>query len=139
LGADCELMLERNGLERRIYGVIAEVEILLAAQLRIARDGIGVRVTIVPAFQLLEHEIDTRFFSGRTVPEILGELLGSRLAAYERTLDVESRLKGQYNRRDYCVQFRESTFAFCSRIMEEEGIAYVFVADDEAQRERMVL
>ncbi|HLT36567.1 MAG TPA: type VI secretion system tip protein TssI/VgrG, partial [Enhygromyxa sp.] len=139
LGADCELMLERNGLERRIYGVIAEVEVLFAAQLRIARDGIGVRVKVVPAFRLLEHEIDTRFFSGQTAIEILADLLGSRLAAYERTLDVESRIGGQYNRRDYCVQFRESTFDFCSRLMQDEGIAYMFVPDDDAQRERMVL
>ncbi|MFO7566769.1 MAG: type VI secretion system tip protein TssI/VgrG [Enhygromyxa sp.] len=139
LGADCELMLERNGHERRIYGLIAEVEVLLAAQLRIARDGIGVRVKVVPAFRLLEHELDTRFFSGRTVIEILDELLGSRLAAYERTLELEACLAGEYERRDYCVQFRESTFDFCSRLMQEEGIAYLFVPDDEAQRERMVL
>jgi Rhs element Vgr protein len=139
LGADCELVLERNGLERRIYGVIAELEVLLAAELRIQRDGIGARVKVVPVFRLLEQEIDTRFFAGQTVIEILAALLGSRLAAYERTLDVESRIKATYNPRDYCVQFRESTFGFCSRIMEEEGIAYLFVPDDEQQRERMVL
>lgn len=139
LGADCELLLERNGLERQIYGIIAEIEILFAAELRIERDGIGARVKIVPAFRLLEQEVDTRFFSGQTAIEILAEILGSRLGAYERSLDVESRITGEYNRRDYCVQFRESTFDFCSRIMEEEGIAYLFVPDPDDQRERMIL
>src|SRR5690606_19922770 len=139
LGADCELLLDRNGLERTIYGIIAEIEVLFAADLRIERDGIGARVKVVPAFRLLEHELDTHFFTGQTAIQILAALLGSRLAAYERTLYVESRIKGEYNQRDYCVQFRESTFDFCSRIMEEEGIAYVFVPDDEGQREQMVL
>lgn len=139
LGADCELLLDRNGLERTIYGVIAEIEILLASELRIERDGIGARVKVVPAFRLLDQELDTQFFTGQTAIQMLATLLAARLAAYERTLDVESRIKGEYNPRDYCVQFRESTFDFCSRIMEEEGIAYVFVPDDENQRERMVL
>jgi type VI secretion system secreted protein VgrG len=138
LGADAELLLERNGLTRAFYGVLMEVE---AQQSGAASEQVGVhaRVTMVPAFRLLRQEVDTRFFMGRTVIEILQERLGAGLAAYGRELDVESRLVGQYNRRDYCVQFRESTFDFCSRLMEEEGIAYIFVPDLEAQREIMVL
>jgi type VI secretion system secreted protein VgrG len=138
LGADAELLLERNGLTRAFYGVLIEVE---AQQTGAASEQVGVhvRVKMVPAFRLLAQEVDTRFFMGRTVIEILQERLGLALAAYGRELDVESRLVGQYNRRDYCVQFRESTFDFCSRLMEEEGIAYIFVPDLEAQREVMVL
>lgn len=139
LGADAELLLERGGLERAIFGVIAELEVQLATPQRSERDGVGARLKLVPAFGLLAHEVDTRFFSGQSPIEILATLLGTRLAAYERSVDVESQITGTYAARDYCVQFRESTFSFCHRIMEEEGIAYFFVPDHDAQRERMVL
>src|SRR5262249_45357893 len=33
---------------------------------------------------------------------------------------------GTFHPRDYCVQYRESDFAFASRLMEEEGIYYFF-------------
>jgi type VI secretion system secreted protein VgrG len=66
-------------------------------------------------------------------------VLSPALAQYDRQIDCESCLGGAYDRRDYCVQFRESIFAFCSRIMEDEGIAYVFVPDDEGAVETMVL
>lgn len=138
LGSDAELLLERNGLTRAFYGVLAEVEALQTGPAS-EHEGVRARVRLVPAFRLLEQEVDTRFFMGRTVVEILHERLGLGLALYGRELDVESRLVGHYNRRDYCVQFRESTFDFCSRLMEEEGIAYIFVPDLEAQREVMVL
>jgi type VI secretion system VgrG family protein len=138
LGSDAELLLERNGLTRAFYGVLMEVEALQTDPAS-EHDGVRARVRLVPAFRLLEQEVDTRFFMGRSVVEILHERLGAALEVYGRELDVESRLVGHYNRRDYCVQFRESTFDFCSRLMEEEGIAYIFVPDLEAQREVMVL
>ncbi|MCA9687521.1 MAG: hypothetical protein KC457_35495, partial [Myxococcales bacterium] len=77
LGADCELLLERNGLERRVYGLIAEVELLFSAELQREHvEGVGARVEVVPALALLAHESDTRFFTGQSVPEIVAELLG---------------------------------------------------------------
>ncbi|MCA9700360.1 MAG: type VI secretion system tip protein VgrG, partial [Myxococcales bacterium] len=140
LGADCELLLERNGLERRVYGLIAEVELLFSAELQREHvEGVGARVEVVPALALLAHESDTRFFTGQSVPEIVAALLGARLGAYGRSLDCASRLVAGYPRRDYCVQFRESTLDFCARLLAEEGIAYFFEADHDAQRERMVL
>jgi len=139
LGADAELLFDRNGMPCRTYGLIAEVHAVVSAEARVARAALAVRVRIVPAFKLLEQDIDTRFFAGQTVPNILRELLEPALARYRRVFDIESCIAGEYNKRDYCVQFRESTFGFCSRIMEEEGIAYVFVTDDDEHRETLVL
>jgi type VI secretion system VgrG family protein len=141
LGADCEMVLDRNGSAHVIHGVVAEVEVLTGAETRARAEHAGsiARIRVVPAFALLDQVVDTRFFAGQTVPEILRDVLTPALADYERQIDCESFLRGQYNRRDYCVQFRESTFAFCSRIMEEEGIAYLFVPDDEFRREKMIL
>jgi type VI secretion system secreted protein VgrG len=105
LGSDAELLLERNGLTRAFYGVLMEVEALQTDPAS-EHDGVRARVRLVPAFRLLEQEVDTRFFMGRSVVEILHERLGAALAVYGRELDVESRLVGHYNRRDYCVQVR---------------------------------
>ncbi|MFO7561323.1 MAG: type VI secretion system tip protein TssI/VgrG [Enhygromyxa sp.] len=139
LGADGELLLDRNGLTRTLFGIVAQVDLLLAPPHPRDSEGVGVRVVLVPAFAMLEHELDTRFFMGQTVLEILAEVLGPALAAWGRELDLESRITGQYPRRDYCVQFRESTFDFCSRLMQEEGIAYVFVPEHDNGRETMIL
>jgi type VI secretion system VgrG family protein len=139
LGADCELLLDRNGVIRTVYGIIDEVQAVMSAESRVSSAGLVVRARVVPAFKLLDQQIDTRFFAGQNVVDLLRDLLTPALQVYERTIDVTSFIKLGYEKRDYCVQFRESTFAFCNRIMEEEGIAYVFVNDDEEHKEKLVL
>ncbi len=139
LGSNCELLLDRIGVVRVIYGVIDEVEAVVSAQSRVAGAALVVRLRIVPAFKLLDQELDTRFFAGHTVVEIVRDLLTPALQTYGRTIDVTTYVKGTYNKRDYCVQYRESTFDFCNRILEDEGIAYVFVADEQTHKEKLVL
>jgi type VI secretion system VgrG family protein len=139
LGADAELLLDRNGVVRTVYGIVDEVQAVMSAESRVASAGLVVRARVVPAFKLLDQQIDTRFFAGQNVVDLLRDLLTPALQAYERTIDVTSCIKLGYEKRDYCVQFRESTFAFCNRIMEEEGIAYVFVNDDDEHKEKLVL
>ncbi len=139
LGADAELLLDRNGVVRTVYGVIAEIQAVMSAESRVASAGLLVRARIIPAFKLLDQQLDTRFFAGQTVVEIVRDLLTPALQVYERAIDVESFIKATYAKRDYCVQFRETTFAFCNRILEEEGIAYSFVPDDDERKEKLTL
>ncbi|MBC8073056.1 MAG: type VI secretion system tip protein VgrG, partial [Deltaproteobacteria bacterium] len=139
LGATCELMFDRIGAVRTVYGIIDEVRAVMSAESGVSDAVLAVRVRIVPAFKLLDQQVDTRFFAGQTVVEIVRDVLTPALELYGRTIDVTSSIKGTYNKRDYCVQFRESTFAFCSRILEEEGIAYHFVGDDDERKEKLVL
>lgn len=139
LGANCELLLDRDGLVRVCYGVLDRLEVVMTVEGRVDRPGEVVRARVVPAFKLLDQEVDTRFFAGMSAIAILKKVLEPALAAYQREVNVETCIKGEYNKRDYCVQFRESTFAFCSRLMEEEGIGYVFVPNDDDQVERLVL
>ncbi|PRQ06630.1 type VI secretion system Vgr family protein [Enhygromyxa salina] len=139
LGAECELVLDRSGLSRHVYGIVSRVEFALEADADARAGDEGARVAVAPAFALLDHDLDTRFFSGMSVIDILAKLLIPGLREYRRELDVVSHIVREYPRRDYCVQFRESTLAFCERIMQEEGIGYFFIADIEGERERIVL
>ena len=134
LGASVELNLDRGpALRRTAYGIIQAVEYI-----GFIEEHLWISVVVVPAFRLLSQRVDTRIFQGETVVEILERILGAELGEFDRALDTDG-LKGTYNKRDYCVQFRESTFDFCSRIMEEEGITYHFQSDDETRREKLTL
>lgn len=76
------------------------------------------RLEVVPTVWLLTRRAQSRIFQKKTVPDILKEVL--------QGLDVSYELQGAYPQRDYCVQYRETDFAFASRLMEEEGIFYFF-------------
>jgi type VI secretion system secreted protein VgrG len=72
-----------------------------------------------PAFWLLSRRVRSRIFQSMSVPDILKDVLTGT--------EVSFRLEGKYEPREYCVQYRESDFAFASRLMEDEGIHYYFV------------
>lgn len=82
------------------------------------------RVELVPKFWLLTRTQRCRIFQPpeSTVPQILKKVL--------QGIDIEDKIQGTFHPRDYCVQYRETDFAFASRIMEEEGIFYYFKHED---------
>jgi type VI secretion system secreted protein VgrG len=73
---------------------------------------------VVPKIWLLTHRAQCRIFQQKSVPDILQEVL--------REFDCDFQLRGHYEHREYCVQYRETDFNFASRLMEEEGIYYFF-------------
>ena len=76
------------------------------------------RLEVVPTFWLLTQRTQSRIFQQISVPDILKKVLEG--------LDTDFEIAGTFEPRDYCVQYRETDFAFASRIMEEEGIFYFF-------------
>jgi len=78
------------------------------------------QMEIVPKFWFLTQSADCRFFLDKTVPEILEQVLGQHGVSFQTSLN-----KG-YEKRKFLVQYRETDFNFCSRLMEEEGIWYYF-------------
>jgi type VI secretion system secreted protein VgrG len=84
------------------------------------------RAEMVPQLWLLTRRAQCRIFQHKSVPEILKEVLAG--------LDVRFELEGTFHRRNYCVQYRESDFAFASRLMEEEGIYYFFKHTADGQQ-----
>jgi type VI secretion system secreted protein VgrG len=76
------------------------------------------RAEVVPQLWLLTRRVQSRIFQHLNVPDILKQVLEGLAVTYE--------IQGTFHPRDYCVQYRESDFAFASRLMEEEGIYYFF-------------
>jgi type VI secretion system secreted protein VgrG len=76
------------------------------------------RMEIVPKLWFLTRKAQSRIFQHMTVPDILKKVLTG--------LDVSYEIQGNFQPRDFCVQYRETDFNFASRLMEEEGIFYFF-------------
>jgi len=74
--------------------------------------------TIVPHIWLLTQKSQSRIFQHKSAQEILEEVFDGFEVGFE--------IQGDFERRNYCVQYRETDFAFASRLMEEEGFYYYF-------------
>jgi type VI secretion system secreted protein VgrG len=104
-----------NGVIRRLVGGPAVIQ-----QFR------QYRLEVVPWLWFLTRTSDCRIFQNQTVPDIVKTIFTERgFDAFET-----SGLSGNYTQREYCVQYRETDFAFVSRLLEEEGIFYFFSHDN---------
>ncbi|MGC4054500.1 MAG: type VI secretion system tip protein TssI/VgrG [Paludibaculum sp.] len=101
-----------DGSERYFNGIVSRI-----TQGHRSYDSGYFTLEVVPKFWLLTRVERSRIFQQKTVPDILREVLGA---------DAQFQLVGTFEPREYCVQYRESDFAFASRLMEEEGIFYFF-------------
>lgn len=121
------------GDTRAIHGIVAEAGYLGE------REGIGslYRLILVPRLWLLTLSRQHQVYgteTPQTVIEILeAELTGNGMrgpgaqgAAGLTVADYELRLEGDYGERDHVVQRDESDFAFVSRLLEAQGIFYLF-------------
>jgi type VI secretion system secreted protein VgrG len=117
LGTSMTLRLSRIDESDRFFnGVVAEFQ-------RAGSAGRYTRylATLRPWLWMLSRIADCRIFQEKTAPDIIKEVL--REAGLG---DVEDAISGSHRTRTYCVQYRETTFNFISRLMEEEGIYYYF-------------
>ncbi len=77
---------------------------------------------IVPHVWILTQKSESRIFQNISVPDILRKVFEG--------FEVTWQIQGVTNKRNYCVQYRETDFDFASRLMEEEGIYYYFEHKD---------
>lgn len=87
---------------------------------------------LVPQVWRLRHRHDCRIFQDLKTQDILKKVLESAGIASDH---FRFALSNSYEPRNYCVQYRESDWAFMSRLMEEDGIFYFF----EHQADKHVL
>ncbi|GAB2187154.1 type VI secretion system Vgr family protein [Roseibium sp. LAB1] len=83
------------------------------------------KLTLRPWFWLLTKNSNCRIFKDKTAPNIIADVLGAHDFADHRMKLTES-----YDPIHYCVQYRESDYDFCCRLMEEFGISYFFEHSD---------
>ncbi len=123
VGVDIDLA---GGRVRHVHGIVWQCR-------RLPDQGGWVRLfaTLVPWLRLLEQSTDCRIFQRMSAPEIIKQVF--RDHGYSEFHDA---LTGTYPVREYCVQYRESALDFVSRLMEEEGISYLF--RHEASRHELV-
>ncbi len=91
------------------------------------------RATMVPWFWLLKRTADSRIFQNLSVLDIVDDLFKEKHKKYgfgNIKMDYKVLTHGSYEKREYCVQYRETDFNFISRLLEEEGIYYFFEHED---------
>lgn len=90
------------------------------------------RAEVVPWLWLLKRTSDSRIFQGLSAPEIIEKIFTEKGFS-----DYKIKLQGTYDKRNYCIQYRETDFNFVSRLMEEEGIYYFF--EHEERKHTLIL
>ncbi len=76
---------------------------------------------VVPWLWFLTRQADCRIFQNLAVPDIISKIFDP--FSFK---DFKLNLKNTYSPLEYCVQYRETSFNFVSRLMEEFGIFYYF-------------
>ncbi len=82
------------------------------------------RAQLVPGLALLTRRADIRIFQQKSVTDVIEAVLK------EGSIDYKLNTTGTYQPLEYCVQYRETDFAFVSRLMEAHGIFYFFTHTD---------
>ncbi len=123
------LTFERDGYDvRTVHGQVVEVG---SRDTRTA-DATCFWVRLAPHFEQTTLFATQEVFLDLSVPDIVKRKLD--LVGLSEHLDL--RLRGSYPERELVVQYRETDFAFVSRLVEHLGISYFF--DHEGERDRVV-
>ena len=115
VGKDALLTIKRGSTTRHLHGMIAYIQLEGAGE-KFARYS----ARLVPRAWGLRYKQDCKVFQEMSVKEIVEKVLAESDVACKTSIQETPR------RRDYCVQFRESTWDFVARLMEEEGYLFFF-------------
>jgi len=80
------------------------------------------RARVVPWLWFLTRKSDCRIFQDKSIPDIIKQIFGELGFSDFETSEIQ----GSHPSWEYCVQYRETSFNFLSRLMEHEGIFYYF-------------
>ena len=125
IGQAALLTLVGEGAPRYVHGMVSAME-----QGERVRDYTVYHATLVPQLWRLLHRQDCRIFQDASVEQIVQQVLeaaGVPADAYDIKLEGNQPTPTL----EYCVHFRESDWAFISRILEGAGFYYYFVHDAE--------
>ena len=114
LGKDITLHLEIGGTKRHINGMISRF-----AALGRDREFARYRAEVVPKMWLLRLSNASRTFEEKTPLDIV-----ETVCKAENVTKLERNVASPPEMIPYVVQYRETTFAFVSRLLEEAGLYY---------------
>jgi type VI secretion system secreted protein VgrG len=129
LGRHCSVTFESYGEKRHFDGILTEARWVGLEQAAYH----AYRLTLRPWLWLLGRKADCRIFRDKTPIDILEDVF-QRGAFNDFDIKAE---RGDYERLEYCVQYRETDLAFVSRLMEQWGL-YTF-HEHEAGRHTLVI
>ena len=112
---------------RYIHGIVSR-----AVALERSKGLTTYHLEIVPWSWFLGLITDCRIFLDKTVRQIIEQIFTD-----QGFQDYEFRLSGSYDPREYCVQYRETSLDFISRLLEDEGIFYFY--EHTAEKHTLIL
>lgn len=123
VGQPLTLLLGDEFGGRRVHGYVREFA-STGQQAQLS----SYRVEVTPWFAFLEYTCNCRIFQDKTILQIIEEVFAgyAQLARYRYDLNA-----GKLPVLSYCVQYNESDFAFVSRLLEDAGLYYSYVHDEE--------
>ncbi len=89
----------------------------------LGRDDVLTRwsLEVVPGLWFASLTSDCKIFQEVATPDVLSQVLSDF-----SQVTLSNKISGSYSPQEYCVQYRETDFAFLSRLMEFAGIFYYF-------------
>jgi type VI secretion system secreted protein VgrG len=102
----------------QFHGILSKVSLL-----HVHKGYAIYRVRLSPKFWLLTQTMHSRVFVDKNIPDIIDEVMESAGFSSE---DYELKTSGTYDPYLHICQYRESSFDFLSRRMENDGLYYFF-------------
>lgn len=118
VGQSAVLSITLPGGNRWFHGIVSRIELTSETP-----EWTYFRIELVPSAWLLCHRYGSRTFQNKCVREIISEVLVHAGITPDR---FRFALERTYDKREFCVQYRETDYNFIARLMEDEGIWYYF-------------
>lgn len=113
------IMADDDGTFRYINGIVASFESCGGDE-----EFNNYRAYVVPNVWLATLGTNTRVFQDKTVTDVVEQVLK------DYGISTSIKTSGTYTPMEYCTQYRETDFAFISRLLEQHGILYYFEHTD---------
>jgi type VI secretion system secreted protein VgrG len=128
LGRACTIRLKTYEQKQRFFcGILTNAQ-WVGSEVGDQQEYSRYRLVLRPWFWLLAHRANCRIFLDKNVKDIIQKVFTD--AEFSNGTDFKFRTTGNYDKIKYCVQYRETDFAFVSRLMEQYGIYYYFEHQD---------
>ncbi len=122
------LRIEMGARERRIQGILSEVEVLDQAG-----EHTIYRVALVPRVWELTLGTASLVHLDQTTPQVIQTALEQQLGITSADCDLQVE-ESAYRPWPFRLQYGESHWDYLSRLMERDGIYYYFTAGEEVER-----